>query len=117
MRHTLYIIKLLQGLQEDSPGCRLARPTGPNHHQAMIQITDRVQLEHLLQPQIVLAASTLAHVAVIDQMLLAAHLLDLVLQAGDLHRFVLDSWEDVVEEGLQQWQVLTDQTRYEGFHD
>lgn len=83
----------------------------------MVQVADRVELKDLFKPQIVLAAAAVGHIAVIDQVLLAADLLDLFLEAGYFNGLVLDAWEYIVQERLQQWQVFADQTWYEGLHD
>ena len=47
MCHTLHSLKALQGLQQYTPGCWLARATGPHHHKTMVEVADLVQLEHL----------------------------------------------------------------------
>ena len=45
--HALNPLEALQGLEEDPPGCALATPTGPHHHEAVVQLGDLVELQHL----------------------------------------------------------------------
>lgn len=47
MCDSLHSLKVLQGSQQDPPGCALTGPTGSDHHQTMVQVADLVQLQYL----------------------------------------------------------------------
>lgn len=47
MCHTLRTLKTLQGFQQHPPGRGLARATRPHHHEAVVEVADLVQLQHL----------------------------------------------------------------------
>lgn len=47
MSDSFHTLKVLQSLEQHSPGCALAGPTRSHHHQAVVQVADLVQLENL----------------------------------------------------------------------
>lgn len=44
---SLHALKVFQRLEQHPPRRALARPTWPHHHQAMVQVTDLIQLQNL----------------------------------------------------------------------
>ena len=46
--HALHTFQPLQGLEQHSPGGRLAAAAGSHHHEAVVELGDLVELQYLL---------------------------------------------------------------------
>lgn len=45
--HTLHALESLQSLQKNAPGHALPAARGPHHHQAVVNLSDLIELENL----------------------------------------------------------------------
>lgn len=87
VRDALDTRQSLESGEEDSPGGRLPRRRRTNHHQAVLDVLDLVQLDDLLQPDLVS-----------DEVSLGADGEDVLLELVEVDGDVVDSGEDVGEE-------------------
>jgi len=101
MRHPFNALQPLQGFEEHFPGSGLARPTRANHHEAVVEVGDLVELDHLLHP-----GPALLTIGPAQQLLLLADLDNLSLERLHLGPLVLDAWEDIVEQREEEGDVL-----------
>ena len=109
MGNTLDVLDPLEGLEQNPPGGGLAASAGPDHHEAVVEVGDLIELDALVKPGGPLLPTLAAH-----ELLLHADLGDLGLELVHGQPLVADPGEDVIEQREEQGDVLSHQLGLHG---